>query len=53
MEIFLLNDRVVGPLTSIASDLNEIKTTDELRKKYLYLKTVPLFLMIRLKISPL
>lgn len=33
MGIFLLNDRVVGPLTSVASDFNEIKTTDELRKK--------------------
>ncbi len=31
--IFLLNDRVVGPLGSIASSINKIKTTEKLRKK--------------------
>lgn len=31
--IFLLNDRVVGPLSSIASGINKIETTKELRKK--------------------
>lgn len=38
MGIFLLNDRVVGPLTSIASGVNEIKTTDGLRKKLFVLE---------------
>lgn len=43
MGIFLLNDRIVGPLTSIASDVNEIKTTDELRKKIFIFKDSPSF----------
>lgn len=36
--IFLLNDRVVGPLTSVTSSVNEIKTTEKLRKKLFIFK---------------
>ena len=43
MGIFLLNDRVVGPLTSVASGFNKIKTTDELRKKLFVFDDQPTF----------
>lgn len=33
MGIFLLNDRVVGPLNTITSGINRMKTTEKLRKK--------------------
>lgn len=41
--IFLLNDRVVGPLTSVASSINEIKTTEELRNKIFVFENHPTF----------